>query len=218
MSKLTQTKPALQRIKTAKTVSIYFWVLSFIAVTAKFAHYPFIKNDVPGICGYPWMSSFLYAIGGALSSLCLGLILLIIAPKTKHYAKAVKILGFLILYSSCYFMLMVLIDKEWALDTFGVKDLPVWAYRVSLFGLGIITGLIFITFNKAVQITEQKLRGHIKRLVEHLFNTKEAYLPLVVKAAKLEENSPPIDGHSWRDQINAIEVKDYEVLNLVLED
>lgn len=214
-NKSIQTKPARQRTKTAGTTSIYFWILAFVAVTAPFWHYPFIKSDIEGVCGYPYMSSFLYAIGNVLSLFSLAMILLIVSPKTSEYKRSVKLLGSAMLYVSLYFLLMVVIDKEWALDTFGVKDMPIWGYRLSLVFLAGVSGVVFIRFNKAALKTEKLLTTKIRLLVEHIIDNKERYLPLVKKAAVLEQQSPPIDGKSWQDQVNAIEVMDYKVLKEV---
>ena len=218
MSKLTLIKPAPQKTKIANqavTVSIYFWFLAILAVGSKFAHYPFLKNDIPGICGYTWMSSFIYAIGGVVTTMSLALILLIVAPKTNQYKKALNILGALMLVSSCYFLLMVLIDKEWLLNYFGRPDLPVWAYRATLLVLGGLTAFVFYFFNRAAIFTERTLKAKIRALVDHVLDSEEHYLALATKAAAYEEYYEPIDGVSWKEQVSAMEVANYEVLNYV---
>lgn len=161
------------------------------------------------------MSSFVYAIGNVLSPFALSLILLIISPKIKEYKKPVRLLAVATLYGSCYFLLMVIINKDWLLNQFGVKDMPIWGYRISLLVLAVLSGILLAIFNKAVLTTERTLTNHIKLLVEHIIDTKERYMPLVKKAAVLEQDSPPIDGKSWRDQVLDIEVKDFQVLNIV---
>jgi hypothetical protein len=134
-----------------------------VGFTAPFWHIFYGINDNEGLCGYAYMSSFLFAIGNRVFTLCFSLLFVMasfrIEDQFKMVFRRVALMGVLV---SLFFIFQILISKKLLMQTFGINDLHVGFYYAAMVLMAILSGAVFVWFGKAVMYTEQQLKAAIK--------------------------------------------------------
>ena len=143
--KLTETVTVFR----TKTSSIYLSLLTAVGVSAPLWHVIYGVSLKEGVFGFRYMSSFLNALGGRLSILCAGLLIVFLANKLPvDYKNSVKRIGTLFVSVGCFFLILIFFPKKMLLNTFGIRD----AHPIFYYGLMIIFSIsaakIFQTLQK----------------------------------------------------------------------
>lgn len=146
--------------------SIYLTFLVFIGTTSRFIHVIFNVNDIKGIFGYSYMSSFLNALGINLSLLCSALFIKYLVSKVQEDIRSLVNLGAnMYLYVACYFMINLFIPKK---VLFGTPDFPWFYYWGSMLVLSVLSGRLFALIQNAILFSEEKLKSLIRDLFDFI--------------------------------------------------
>ncbi|WP_299836104.1 hypothetical protein [uncultured Tenacibaculum sp.] len=156
---------------TAKNSTIYIFFLIFLGSIARFVHVIFNVNDMEGLFGYRYMSSFLNALGINVSLLCSALLIKLAANKiTTDLKQSINLAANMFLYVACYFMINLFIPKK---QLFGTPDFPPYYYWCSMLVLSILSGRVLILFQKAIIFSEQKLKAIVRNLFDFILGDLE---------------------------------------------
>lgn len=146
--------------------SLYLTILTLITLTAPSWHSRFV-NQEPGIFGFKYMSSFLYAIGNNVTILGSGLLILFFSNRvSSEYKKLAKVIAALIITLASYSLIIIFFPKKVLLNAFGVPDLPKWAYMSSMIIMSLISFRLFSLFQEAFLYSESKMKEIIKGLFD----------------------------------------------------
>lgn len=118
------------------------------------------------------MSSFLYAIGNEIAFLSLALIIVYKSSKTSQYKSSFKRLGYLAVFVACFFIIQVLISKNLLVRFFGIKDWHPNFYYAAMILMSVFSGSLVIMFQKAMLITEDKLKQKIRILMRFIIDLR----------------------------------------------
>ncbi len=120
-----------------------------------------------GIFGYTYMSSFLNALGINICILCAALLIKLAAKKSTSDLKITFNFGAnMFLYVATYFMINLFIPKK---DLFGTPDFPPYYYWVSMLALSIASARFLLLLQRAMILSEQKLKLIIRNLFDFIF-------------------------------------------------
>ena len=156
---------------TAKNSTIYIFTLIFLGSIARFIHVIFNVNDMEGIFGYRYMSSFLNALGINISLLCSALLLKLAASKIVNELKySFNLAANMYLYVACYFMINLFIPKK---QLFGTPDFPPYYYWLSMLVLSVFSGRVLLLFQRGLIFSEQKLKAIIRDLFDFILGDLE---------------------------------------------
>ncbi len=143
------------------TSSIYISFLAFTIVLSPFLHL-FVRFDQKGIFGFPYMTSFLFALALPLVMISSGLLLKFASSVVvAEYSKAFSLLSSVVLFVGLFYLLFTFYPMT--------KDFSLWIYiAVLLFSSSILFFFCRI-IHKAVIYTEEKLKSNIKDLISYVF-------------------------------------------------
>lgn len=147
----------LRGIKKINGAKVYLYIITFCALLAPFLHL-FAVDGQKGYFGFPYMSSFLNAVGWALCAFFLGLLLKFAAKRIDtEYAKPFTFISYLIIGLGIYYAIYVMLPVY----TLNIKDYHISVYFI---GVGVVSvmGVVITTLlGKAVTFAETKLRKSI---------------------------------------------------------
>lgn len=150
--------------------SVYILILALIGVTAPFWHIFYGIRDTEGLFGYRFMSSFLNSLGTRLCILCMGLMMLFFSKQiANEYKKSARVISLMTIYVGCYFLILIVFPKKTLLNTFGIRDFHRSFYYISMVALSIGSGYLFSLIQKAIIVTEEKLKQLIRSLFDFIF-------------------------------------------------
>lgn len=148
--------------------------MAVIGFTAPFWHIFYGVNDNEGLFGYTYMSSFLFAIGNRICLLVFSLLFIMalkhIEGPFKNFFRNVAYMG---LFVSCFFLVQILISKRVLMNAFGVADLHRSFYYVAMAVMAICSGMLATLFQKALMLSEEKLKTVIRRLFDFIIIDSE---------------------------------------------
>lgn len=160
-SQSTKTKFALRETASAsrKTVPAtvkYLAFITLIGLFAPFSHIFWLNSEQEGFFGFQLMSSFLFAIGFPLTSVCFGLIIKFFSDDLKTFKKAGYIISNLFVFVGFYFI-------AWAI--WPQQDLPAELYSAALITIAVLVTILVDYLSKLAPNT-QKLKNTIRYLLD----------------------------------------------------
>ena len=159
-NKLIKTKFALQTIETVTAFlttksSIYITFLGSLILLTPYIHIIYAASDEPGLFGFVYMTSFLFALALPVSLIASGLLIKFISTKSNNeYTKAFSLLSNLILFSGSYFLIYTLYPMT--------KDFNGMYYYAMALSLAVGLSMFSYYFHIIAIYTEQTLRNIIK--------------------------------------------------------
>jgi len=149
----------------------------------------------PGLFGFKYMSSFLYAAGIPFFAISVGLLLKYAAAQIDNeYKHVFNVLANLVLLVGCFYLFYTFIPMQ---------DFSKSTYYLMLLVLGFGLLKLMVMFHVIALRIEIQLRNKIQNLVAFLFKTKDVhYKNIAVKAVAFEQTHAPIDGVTAQSQIN----------------
>ncbi len=146
--------------------SLYTTVITILAVVAPFLHL-LAKSGQPGLFGYKWMTSFLFALGWPITTICMGLLLYMASEHIEgEMRKGFALISTVIIGLGMYYLMYTLIP----MDFMGINDFPVIVYYLVLL-LCSIAAIVAVRFlNKGIKFTEAKLKANVSRLIAFIIN------------------------------------------------
>lgn len=177
--------------------SVYLLLLSVVALFSLFLHLfdAFYEPDAPGLFGFKYMTSFLYATGIPFFAISVGLLLKYAAAQIHNeYKHVFGVLANLVLMVGCFYLFYTFIPMQ---------DFSTTTYYTMVFVLGFGLLKLMVMFHVIAIRVEAQLRNKIKNLVRFLFRTKDVhYKNIAVKAVAFEQYHAPIDGVTALSQID----------------
>ena len=135
--------------------NIYITVLGVITLLAPFAHI-FVNQSKEGILGYPYMASFLFAIGFPLAFISVGVMLHYCATKMESdFKKGFSFISYMIVAIGGFYIAWSLIPAQ---------DFTRVTYYGTLVSLTIVLVIAIKYLNKAVITAEEQLKGIIRMM------------------------------------------------------
>jgi hypothetical protein len=163
-----QTTQTATECQTTKKISLYIIAVS-LGLTAPFWHIIYGISKEEGIFGYPFMSSFLYAFGNPVFMISAGLLTYYISSKaSREYRLPFKIISYMMLFVGCFFMIHIFLPKKLL---FNKADFPVYYYWISMLAMVMVLSRLLTMLQKAVIITEEKLKKNIRDLISFIFKS-----------------------------------------------
>lgn len=161
--------------KTGKkeiSILVFIGIVSLLGLAAPFSHI-FYDDSVPGVLGFPKMSSFLFAVGFPVLSVSAGVLFYFVSRKlTGVLAKGFSFIAFLFAYVGIFFLTWIFIPF--------IKDFNSMYYYLSIIGITFTVTWVLFLFSKYIF----GIVGKIDLLIS-LIGTirRKHFFPMASKAA-----------------------------------
>jgi hypothetical protein len=166
-------------------------VIGFIGFIAPFVHIPFNQSGVKGIFGFEKMSSFLFAIGFPVLSLCAGVLLLFATSFFGGFLRrGFRLISFSFFFVAAFFLSWTFIPS--------ISDFDARAYYAAMIILSLLFSLIIYYLSK---VTFQSLTRS-EKLLELIGDLKvDHYYPLAAKAKESGMKDVEAEVHAFNKKV-----------------